>query len=69
MPLLRRNGNPSPPGGSVPHIASEDEREQQRQKENPKKYYRQLSPSASDQNVGACHLPRHKVLQQRRCCC
>src|SRR3981081_4465372 len=60
MPLLRRDGHPPAPGCEIPHIASEDEREQQRQKENRKKGYSQQSPSAPITNVGALH-PHRKL--------
>jgi hypothetical protein len=54
-------------GCKVPHITGQDEREQQRQEENPKKSNRQrshLGPSIT--KIGARHMLIHSsVLQQR----
>jgi len=66
VPLVRRDGYPSATGCKIPHIASENEREQQREEKNRKKNYGQLPPSPSDHERRRPILnPTVKVLQQR----
>ena len=67
MAVLRWDGYPAATGCEVPHVTGENEREHQREEEDPKKSYRQrchLGPSIT--KIGARNkLIRSSVWQQR----
>jgi len=57
VPFVGRDSDPAAPGCHVPHVASEDEREQQRQEKDRKKYNRQLFPLGQLRRVGTRFPP------------